>query len=182
MRTAATEEACTHKFSRTERWFPVLYKFNLYANVPYAFTIRERNLVMFRDEVGKNVVMNDMCTRRAAPISKGRLTSKVEKTVLERPYHGWAFDGTGSCVRTTQLKEWQGIPAAVNMNNVYSTHVHYRTAYVWMGEPGRGDASQVSHTGRGMDLSQFEQVPHYGEYSGKLSYDVATLSENLVDP
>lgn len=182
-RVAVGQSASSRNFSWTERWFPILFEEDFDASVPYAFTIWERNLVMYRDEAGKYVVMNDVCTHRAAPLSEGRITtSKTGKTVLECPYHGWAFDCTGSCVCIPQLKEEQKIPSAANMKRVYDTCVQNGTIYVWLGEPGEGKGVEIPDTGREFDRSTFRKVINYDKYVRTVAYDALTLSENLIDP
>ena len=53
-----------------------------------------RPLVVFRDRRGAPVVLVDRCPHRNVPLSEGR----VHDGNLECAYHGWCFDGAGTCV------------------------------------------------------------------------------------
>ena len=51
-------------------------------------------LVLFRDEAGTARALLDRCPHRNVPLSLGRVVGQGR---LECPYHGWQFDGSGSC-------------------------------------------------------------------------------------
>jgi phenylpropionate dioxygenase-like ring-hydroxylating dioxygenase large terminal subunit len=51
-------------------------------------------IVLFRS-AGKIAALVDRCPHRNAPLSQGRVTGDL----IECPYHGWAFDGSGACRR-----------------------------------------------------------------------------------
>eukprot|EP00798_Chlamydomonas_sp_ICE-L_P009853 gene9853-7743_t len=49
--------------------------------------------VLFRNEQGAPSCIKDQCAHRACPLSAG----KVIAGQVQCPYHGWKFDGDGSC-------------------------------------------------------------------------------------
>lgn len=61
---------------------------------PLARTILGVPIVLFRS-AGKIAALVDRCPHRNAALSEGR----VDGDLIECPYHGWAFDGSGTCRR-----------------------------------------------------------------------------------
>jgi phenylpropionate dioxygenase-like ring-hydroxylating dioxygenase large terminal subunit len=60
---------------------------------PVACTIQDTPLALFRDGDGKAGALLDRCPHRNVPLSAGRLADGL----LECSYHGWRFDGSGTC-------------------------------------------------------------------------------------
>lgn len=54
----------------------------------------ERELVVFRDEDGAAHVLDAHCPHNGAHLGGGSVT----RGALQCPYHGWRFDGSGTCV------------------------------------------------------------------------------------
>ena len=66
---------------------------------PLACTIQDMPLVVFRDGSGKAAALLDRCPHRNVPLSAGR----VADGSLECGYHGWRFDGAGTCTLVPAL-------------------------------------------------------------------------------
>jgi phenylpropionate dioxygenase-like ring-hydroxylating dioxygenase large terminal subunit len=60
---------------------------------PIARAIQETPLVLFRDADGRASALLDRCPHRNVPLSAGRMADGL----LECGYHGWRFDGGGTC-------------------------------------------------------------------------------------
>jgi phenylpropionate dioxygenase-like ring-hydroxylating dioxygenase large terminal subunit len=60
---------------------------------PTPFLLNELPLVTFRDSNGQGVVLLDRCAHRNAPLSAGRVIGEN----IRCHYHGWEFDGAGTC-------------------------------------------------------------------------------------
>lgn len=60
---------------------------------PIARVIQGTPLVLFRDRDGRPCALLDRCPHRNVPLSLGALRDGQ----LECAYHGWRFDGTGTC-------------------------------------------------------------------------------------
>lgn len=78
---------------------------------PLRVTLQDEAIVLFRDGPAIHA-LPDRCPHRMAPLSGG----KVSHGLIECPYHGWQFDGSGRCraipghigdLPTVQLKPWQ---------------------------------------------------------------------------
>jgi phenylpropionate dioxygenase-like ring-hydroxylating dioxygenase large terminal subunit len=63
------------------------------AATPVAVTVDGLRAVAWTDADGRRRVARDVCPHRRAPLSAGR----VEDGHLTCAYHGWSFDGSGTC-------------------------------------------------------------------------------------
>ncbi|MEN9222651.1 MAG: Rieske 2Fe-2S domain-containing protein [Thermostichus sp. BF3_bins_97] len=52
-------------------------------------------LVLWWDEAGQPVCVEDRCCHRTARLSQGCVVAGA----IQCPYHGWQFDGRGVCVK-----------------------------------------------------------------------------------
>ncbi len=95
---------------------------------PLASVILGESVVLFRDEEGRAGALEDRCAHRNAPLSAGR----VSNGCIECPYHGWRYDGQGSCVHIPSLGEGAKLPR----HTVRSYRAQEQDGYVWvyMGE------------------------------------------------
>ena len=60
---------------------------------PMSFLLNGLPLVTFRDSNGRGAALLDRCAHRNAPLSAGR----VIEGNIRCHYHGWEFDGSGTC-------------------------------------------------------------------------------------
>jgi phenylpropionate dioxygenase-like ring-hydroxylating dioxygenase large terminal subunit len=75
-------------------WYPACTSDELGRRRPLAIELDGAPLVVFRDGRGIPGVLTDRCPHRNAPLSLGR----VRDGALQCAYHGWRFDGCGTCV------------------------------------------------------------------------------------
>ncbi|MBW2509225.1 MAG: Rieske 2Fe-2S domain-containing protein, partial [Deltaproteobacteria bacterium] len=73
-------------------WYVVAASRDL-GNRPRPVVLNGLPLVTFRDANGQTVALLDRCAHRNAPLSAGR----VVEGRIECHYHGWQFDGAGTC-------------------------------------------------------------------------------------
>lgn len=64
------------------------------GNRPLARTLFAKPIVLFRDQQGKAIALEDRCRHRNAPLSQG----KVCGNSVQCPYHGWRYDAKGCIV------------------------------------------------------------------------------------
>ena len=64
------------------------------SGAPLARTIFDLPLVLFRDGDGRPAALLDRCAHRNAPLSLGTLDAAGR---IACRYHGWRFDGSGTC-------------------------------------------------------------------------------------
>lgn len=93
----------SNRFDWKEAWYPVHYVEYLDKSKPTPFTLLATDLVIWWNSIASCWrVFEDKCPHRLAPLSEGRI---AEDGLLECPYHGWAFSGSGECDRIPQQVE-----------------------------------------------------------------------------
>jgi nitrite reductase/ring-hydroxylating ferredoxin subunit len=111
-------------------WYPACTSAELGVRRPKAIELMDTPLVVFRDGRGRPGVLVDRCPHRNAPLSAGR----VHQGALECGYHGWRFDGAGTCVAIPGLDEAVPVGSA---RAVGSHATVERDGMVWFwSEPG----------------------------------------------
>ncbi len=70
---------------------------------PIQVRIHDERLVIFRDEKGKAVALQDRCLHRCTPLSLGT----IENGALRCGYHGWLYGGSGQVLEIPSMK---GVP------------------------------------------------------------------------
>jgi phenylpropionate dioxygenase-like ring-hydroxylating dioxygenase large terminal subunit len=88
-------------------WYPVCRSSDLSAGKPMSRKLWGRPLAIFRDETGAPHALEDLCSHRGAPLSRG----KVVKGCLQCPYHGWRFGGDGRLAHIPGRVKGKKLPA-----------------------------------------------------------------------
>jgi phenylpropionate dioxygenase-like ring-hydroxylating dioxygenase large terminal subunit len=164
------------RFDWQEAWYPVHYIADLDKSHPTRFTLLDQDLVLWWDRQADCWrAFADQCPHRLAPLSEGRI---AEDGLLECPYHGWAFQGDGSCDRIPQqtadtcAQESQRACVAS-----FPTAVRQGLLFVY---PGQQESDRVSvpiidameeNPEDWVCLNTFRDLP----------YDALTLLENVLD-
>jgi phenylpropionate dioxygenase-like ring-hydroxylating dioxygenase large terminal subunit len=117
-----TQEPALRKF-----WYCVTPLAEL-DNGPKAFTLLGEKIALWKDAEGKPRAVKDRCPHRTAQLSGGW----VDEGKLVCPYHGWAFAGTGECVRVPQQPINGPRPFGVA---AYRCEERYGYAWVALEEP-----------------------------------------------
>ena len=124
--------------------------------------------VLFRDELGSVVALDNRCPHRSFPLSKGR----VELGKIICGYHGLTFDRTGICINVPSLGR-----AAPHIK-IRSLSVVERPplVWVWLGTEEQADAAAIpAH----FPLIGSDRLAVSGYYH--LSSNYVGLHENLQD-
>ncbi len=166
-----------HRFDCAEAWYPVHYVEDLDRTKPTPFTLLGRDIVIWWDRNGDSWrVIDDQCPHRLAPLSQGRI---AEDGLIECPYHGWAFNGEGTCVRIPQQVE--GGKAQTSQRACVAslpTTVKQGLLFVYPGNPGNAAKTKVpiiepieENADDWVIINTFRDLP----------YDAVTLLENVLD-
>lgn len=75
-------------------WYIAAESHEVKKGQPYAATIHDEWIALFRDRDGRVTALQDRCLHRAARLSRGR----VENGDLVCPYHGWKYDAQGQVI------------------------------------------------------------------------------------
>jgi len=164
-------------FDWAEAWYPVHYIEDLDKTKPTRFTLLEQNIVIWWDpKAAAWRVFADQCPHRLAPLSEGRVN---EEGLLECPYHGWAFSGSGTCEHIPQASS-EGEAHLSNRACAQSmpTAVYQGLLFVY---PGKAEnAEKVPVPG----IDPLEEEPDGWVLLNTfrdLPYDALTLLENVLD-
>jgi phenylpropionate dioxygenase-like ring-hydroxylating dioxygenase large terminal subunit len=165
------------RFDWQEVWYPIHYVRDLDKSKPISFTLLGRDLVIWWEEIAKSWrVFEDQCPHRLAPLSEGRIT---EDGLLECPYHGWSFSGTGRCERIPQ--QLKGRMSAVSQRACVAslpTIERQGLLFVYPGKPQNAEKVKIPI------IELLEESPDEWvciDTFRDLPYDALTLLENVLD-
>ncbi|MGF1535286.1 MAG: Rieske 2Fe-2S domain-containing protein [Elainellaceae cyanobacterium] len=164
-------------FDWAEAWYPVHYIEDLDKARLTRFTLLERDIVIWWDpRANAWRVFADQCPHRLAPLSEGRIN---EDGLLECPYHGWVFSGSGACEHIPQASpEVEAHLSNRACAESMPTAVHQGLLFVYPGKAenaARVTVPGIEPLGEEPDgwvlLNTFRDLP----------YDALTLLENVLD-
>ncbi|XP_010535635.1 PREDICTED: pheophorbide a oxygenase, chloroplastic [Tarenaya hassleriana] len=174
------EEGST--FQWRDHWYPVSLVEDLDPDLPTRFQLLGRDLVLWFDRNDQNwVAFDDLCPHRLAPLSEGRID---ENGHLQCSYHGWSFDGCGSCTRIPQASSSGPEARAVKSPRAcairFPTMVSQGLLFVWPDENGwdRANSTEPPRLPDDFDKPEFATV----SIQRDLFYGYDTLMENVSDP
>ncbi|XP_073143521.1 pheophorbide a oxygenase, chloroplastic [Henckelia pumila] len=180
--TADSEEVSSSKFSWRDHWYPVSLVEDLDPRYPTPFQLLNRDLVIWFDKSAAQwVAFDDKCPHRLAPLSEGRID---ENGHLQCSYHGWSFDGCGSCTRIPQAApegpESRAVESPRACATRFPTMVSQGLLFVW---PNENDWERAQATKPPMLPDDFDK-PEFSSVTIQrdLYYSYDTLMENVSDP
>jgi phenylpropionate dioxygenase-like ring-hydroxylating dioxygenase large terminal subunit len=109
-------------------WYPVM-PVAMIDQGPQPFTLLGEKIVLWKDAGGRYAAMVDRCPHRSTALSKGW----VEGNALVCPYHGWAYDSVGACVRVPQRPESDGLKGTAV--RTFACDARYGHIWVALDEP-----------------------------------------------
>lgn len=78
-----------------ENYWYILTPSKALKRKPIAVTVFNKALILFRDQGGQAIALEDRCRHRNAPLSCG----KVLDDTIQCPYHGWQYSGDGQLAK-----------------------------------------------------------------------------------
>ncbi|NQX62946.1 aromatic ring-hydroxylating oxygenase subunit alpha [Paenibacillus qinlingensis] len=117
-------------------WHPVLLSSAL-TDKPEAVVVLGEKVAVFRTTQGVHA-FKDLCIHRGVPLSLG----KVSGDELVCAYHGWTFNGCGTCTKIPSLPKHQAIPSKAQAF-VYACVEAHGLIWVCLGTPA-GPLPKVS--------------------------------------
>ncbi|XP_062013520.1 pheophorbide a oxygenase, chloroplastic [Rosa rugosa] len=176
------DESSATKFNWRDHWYPVSLIEDLDPKLPTPFQLLGRDIVLWFDRNKQEwVALDDKCPHRLAPLSEGRID---EGGNLQCSYHGWSFDGCGSCVKIPQASpqgpEARAIRSPRACATRFPTQVSQGLLFVWPDENGweRANASKPPMLPDEFGKPEFSTVTIQRD----LFYGYDTLMENVSDP
>lgn len=151
-----------------DAWYVAGWSHELEPQTPFAITILDERIVLWRTPTGALHALEDRCVHRLAPLSLGR----CEGEALRCGYHGLLFDGSGKCIA---IPGQETIPPQARVRR-YPAIERHSWIWVWMGDPARADEDLVPPA-VGLDN------PDYILGHGHLDYaaQARLICDNLLD-
>jgi phenylpropionate dioxygenase-like ring-hydroxylating dioxygenase large terminal subunit len=110
-------------------WYPIATSEEVTNEKPVRARVLGHDFVAFRDTSGTPNVLSDTCIHRGGAIGQG----KVKGDCVECPYHGWQYDGSGTCVVIPSLGKDQKPPARAKVDS-YPTEERYGILFAFLGD------------------------------------------------
>ncbi|MEM9802813.1 MAG: Rieske 2Fe-2S domain-containing protein [Planctomycetota bacterium] len=152
-------------------WFPVAFEVDLDPAAPTRVTVFGTGYVLFRDAKGALNCLPDRCPHRCARLSDGR----VEGGRIECMYHGWTFDGEGTCARIPQLAPDQSIPRRANLDAI-PLEIVQGIVWIWGGPIADADPERIVRNPE-LDRPGVKTI----DYATDLPYGQEAFVENVLD-
>ena len=87
------------------------------AQKPLKTMMLGHNFALWRDTNGEVQCVSNSCTHRSGALADGRIRGDC----LECPYHGWTFNGEGTCVRLPSMGPDAKIPKRTQVCLLYTS-------------------------------------------------------------
>lgn len=128
------------------------------------------SIVLYRQQDGAPVALEDACPHRKLPLSMGR----IKGDAVECGYHGLTFDCSGACIdAATQSR----IPPNARVRS-YPVQDRYGLLWIWMGDPALAAANPIyeieNYDHPGWHITQGDQM--------QVACHYLWLVDNLLDP
>lgn len=160
------------QFDPKECWYPVTFIQDLAKDRPYAFSLYDEPLVLFRNKEGQLICLKDFCPHRAAKLSDGEIIDGK----IECSYHGWQFGEQGQCLHIPQLPKETKIPATASIQ-WYAVAEVQGMVWIWAGNPEKADKKKIPTVA---DFDNPRVVS--SDYVMDIPYDQTFFVENVIDP
>lgn len=154
-----------------ENWYVAALSREVSGTKPFARTILEEPLVLFRGKDGRATALRDRCLHRNAALSGGA----VFDGCIGCPYHGWTYDAGGACI-TVPSEGPNSVPRVPRTLDRFPVVEQDGLVWVWMGDPDNAA------------LKAPYRFPHTGEHGWNTYFmltwfdgDVTDLVENFMD-
>lgn len=149
-------------------WYQAAWAHEI-GDTPFARTMLNQPLVLFRDASGKICALEDRCCHRATPLRLGEVVPEG----LMCGYHGLIFDGSGKCVH---IPGQDTIPPQARVRG-YPVVEKQEFVWVWMGDPELADESKIIDYPWNDD---HENWPHKHGFN-RVECNYMLLIDNLMD-
>jgi phenylpropionate dioxygenase-like ring-hydroxylating dioxygenase large terminal subunit len=110
------------------------------ADKPVKVRMLGQNFVLFRDGAGKAHCLSNVCTHRGGSLAHGRVVGDT----VACPYHGWQFNGGGTCVKIPSLGRDAKIPVRTRID-AYPVEERYGLVFAFLGDLPEEERPPIQH-------------------------------------
>ncbi|MFC8662132.1 Rieske 2Fe-2S domain-containing protein [Streptomyces sp. NPDC057199] len=111
------------------QWYPILQTCDIQRDRPTGVRRMGEELVLWRGLGGNLVCQTARCPHKGANIADGRLKGNT----VECPYHGFRFDGEGTCKVVPALGSDARIPQSLKLKT-YPVREQHGLVWLWWGD------------------------------------------------
>ena len=154
----------------TDGWFQLAWSHELARGDLRSLKYFGQDLVLYRGMSGAAHVVDAHCPHLGAHLGVG---GKVEGDCLECPFHGWQFDGTGTCTKVPYARK---IPPKARLHS-WPVVERDGMIFVWRHGAGRAPAHELP----AIQGFQREQWTDWSTYELRLRARSLDILENSVD-
>lgn len=149
-------------------WYVAAWKNDIPPTEPFAVTILNQPIVIWRTESGEVFALEDRCVHRLAPLSLGR----CEGANLRCMYHGLLFGPDGAAI---EIPGQEKISPNAKVRR-YAVAEHADWIWIWMGDHSSADLSLLPDAVGPSD-------PRFMLACGHLDYqaEASLIHDNLLD-
>jgi vanillate O-demethylase monooxygenase subunit len=149
-------------------WYVAAWSHEIEAAKPFAVSILDEPIVIYRSESGRLVALEDRCVHRLAPLSLGR----CEGERLRCMYHGLLYDPDGA---VAEIPGQDLVPRNARVR-AYAIADRHDWVWVWMGDAALADEALIPPA---VGLGD----PDYILGHGRLDYEAEArlINDNLLD-
>lgn len=154
---------------------PLLYDYWYVAGLASEFsrdlserTLLNRSVVMYRDEDGKAIILQNRCAHRSFPLS----SSTLEEGGIRCKYHGIKYDHDGNI---TDVPCQDKCPKSGIKK--YATHEIGPYVWVWMGDSEKADIADIPE----LPVHDMDKWTHVVSCYNHMEGSYILLHENLCD-
>lgn len=149
-------------------WYVAAWSKDVVTSKPFAITVLNQPLVLWRTTEDELVVLEDRCLHKNVPLSIGR----CEGATLRCIYHGMLYDPKGAVI---EIPGQDRIPPRAQLRSFPAVE-RYGWVWVWVGDADRADASAIPQV---LPLD----APEYHLGTGQFDFDAraSLIRDNLLD-
>lgn len=118
-----------------QSWYVAAWDHEVTSDGLLARKLLGQPIVLYRDEAGQVVALEDRCCHRAAPLSAGRKEGDCVRCL----YHGMKFNSQGICV---EIPGQHQIPGKARVRT-YPIVERDRFVWIWMGDPAQANPADI---------------------------------------
>lgn len=152
-------------------WYAVSLSSELKPQHPVKVRALGQDLVVYRDQSGKPVVMSNYCVHRGGALGDGTVVGDC----VVCPYHGWRFDPSGACVEIPANRPGSPVPKRARVD-AYPTQERYGLVWAFLGDLPEAERPPLPPFPE-YDLPGWRAV--HGEFLWQANW--ARVVENSVD-
>eukprot|EP00879_Flechtneria_rotunda_P017557 GHRR01018407.1.p1 GENE.GHRR01018407.1~~GHRR01018407.1.p1 ORF type:complete len:585 (+),score=188.77 GHRR01018407.1:338-2092(+) len=178
------QQRAPSSFSWTKQWWPVGIIAEMDKKKPTAVTMLGHTYVVWFDFKAEQWrVMEDRCPHRLAPLSEGRI---ADDGTLACSYHGWQFNGRGTCTNIPQIGDSAKMHAACASPRAcvasFPTTDSEGLLFAWLEAGPQAEAEAAAK--RPYSMPEFKDTPEYSApwFTTQAPVDYTYWLEQGMDP